>query len=77
MLLITSTSSPSTAAAELAYSWCSNRPPADRRSMIQASPPETNARVTAIAGLTTASRQTEKMIARHGGSRFQANTFSV
>ncbi len=77
MLAITSTSSPSTSAARLAYSRCNGVPPRASQKIIAASAPATTTSASAISGLTVAISRIATQTARLGGMTFQVVVLSV
>ena len=77
MLPITSTISPSTAAALSAKSWCSGLPAAARRNIAITMPPAMTISPAAIVTLTVPIRQIAAIVATQGGSTFQMNMFST
>ena len=76
MLLMTSTTSPSIAAALFAKSWCSGCPAAASRNMKNTITPASADSPRAIGTLTIATRKIEAAVATQGGSTFQMNRFS-
>ena len=78
MLLMTSTISPSTAAALSAKSWCSGRPAAARRNSATTITPATSHQDERHRrGSTVATNPIAVAVAAHGGSTFQTNMFST
>lgn len=76
MLPITSTSSPSTAAAFAANRWWRAEPSLASLNSTIASTPEHDSRPSAISGLTTMIIRIAPITAMHGGSTFHAIVFS-
>jgi hypothetical protein len=76
-LPITSTISPSTAAALSAKSWCSGRPAAAKRNMATTTIAATTISISAMGPLTVSTKAIAPTVAVHGGSTFQTNMFST
>ena len=74
---MTSTISPSTAAALSANSWCNGLPAAAMWKITTIMPQETTASKPAIHPFTVARNPIAPMVARHGGATFQTNMFSI
>ena len=77
MLLITSTISPSMAAALSAKSWCNGRPAAARRNITSTIMPASTDNPADIGPLTVATSAMAATVATHGGSTFQMKRFSM
>ena len=77
MLLMTSTISPSTAAALSAKSSCRGLPAAAKWNIAITMPPAITMRPAAIGRLTVAISAMAAIVATQGGSTFQTNMFST
>ena len=77
MLLMTSTISPSTAAALSAKSSCSGLPAAAKWNIATTMVPAITIRPPAIGRLTVPIRVIAAIVAMHGGNTFQTNMFST
>src|SRR5262245_64815003 len=75
MLPTTSVSSPSTAAARLANSWCSGLPAAAHMNMAAMTRAATTTRLAAMAQLTVPTRAIDQIVAMQGGSTFHTSRF--
>ena len=76
ILPITSTISPSTAAARSADSWWSGRPAAARRIIVSTTTTATKSSTADIGKLTVTTNMIAAKVATHGGSTFHTNMFS-
>ena len=77
MLPTTSVSSPSTAAARFANSWCSGLPAAALWNIVMITSAATTTRPAAIGRLTVPTKAMAQTVAMHGGSTFHTSMFST
>src|SRR5262245_32581099 len=77
MLPTTSASSPSTAAACEANSWCSCLPAAALRNIMTMTSAATTIRQAAISQLTVATSAIDQTVAMQGGRTFHTSMFST
>src|SRR5262245_39704289 len=77
MLPTTSVSSPSTAAARLANSWCSGLPADAMRNITTMTATATSTRLHAIGTLTVATKTIDQAVAMQGGRTFHTIMFST